>query len=275
VKPASDDRTGSTPVGLRGLLYGGLWRCSVLLQRAANACVYLSAGLLRRTELRRASELLWSEFNASDDAVDGGLEPWERRFYSQNLHPGDRVLMIGCGTGRDLIALRTQGFDVTGLDQSPAIIERARANLARRGLDAELIAAPIEVAELHGHYDTVILSDMCYTFILNSTVRIAALERVRAHLVPGGRVLLSYFSPPRRSTPGWWMVGASTRLSRADWRPELGDVFIRHDRSRRLLEFHHSFRPEEVARECAAAGFRVVSDCVEGTSTHCVVALAS
>jgi SAM-dependent methyltransferase len=47
---------------------------------------------------------------------------------------GVRVLEVGCGPGRLSIRLARQyGFDLTGLDLDPAMIERARANAHRRG----------------------------------------------------------------------------------------------------------------------------------------------
>ncbi len=46
---------------------------------------------------------------------------WPRR--------GQRLLEVGCGTGIFLEALHQAGFDVTGLDYSPAMLEAARARL--------------------------------------------------------------------------------------------------------------------------------------------------
>ena len=51
----------------------------------------------------------------------------------------DRVLLIGCGTGRDLLALRQLGYDVTGLEQSTALADEARATLSTHGLPTEVI----------------------------------------------------------------------------------------------------------------------------------------
>jgi len=49
---------------------------------------------------------------------------------------GARVLEVGCGPGRLSIRLaREHGLDVVGLDLDPAMIERARTNVARPGDD--------------------------------------------------------------------------------------------------------------------------------------------
>ena len=47
---------------------------------------------------------------------------------------GARLLEVGCGPGRlSILLARRYGFDVTGLDLDPAMIERARANVESSG----------------------------------------------------------------------------------------------------------------------------------------------
>ncbi|PYQ52520.1 MAG: hypothetical protein DMF78_11145 [Acidobacteria bacterium] len=64
------------------------------------------------------------------------------------FRPGDRVLDLGCGTGEDALALAARGVRVTGIDPSPAMIARARAKAAQRGLDAQ--ACRFEVLHAEG-----------------------------------------------------------------------------------------------------------------------------
>lgn len=52
------------------------------------------------------------------------LAGWPRR--------GHRLLEIGCGTGLFLEILYAMGFDVTGLDASPDMVEAARKRLGKR-----------------------------------------------------------------------------------------------------------------------------------------------
>lgn len=53
------------------------------------------------------------------------------------LQPGEKVLIVGCGTGLDFAHL-PPGLHVTGLDVSPGMLQRARTRAARLGLSAEL-----------------------------------------------------------------------------------------------------------------------------------------
>ena len=57
--------------------------------------------------------------------------------------PGDHVLEIGCGTGRNLIlaAKRYTGASFFGIDISEAMLRTARANVARAGLSDRIVLA--------------------------------------------------------------------------------------------------------------------------------------
>jgi phosphatidylethanolamine/phosphatidyl-N-methylethanolamine N-methyltransferase len=52
--------------------------------------------------------------------------PRTRLFTLAGVHPGQRVLVVGVGTGQDLAHLPA-GTEVTGIDLSPAMLARARA----------------------------------------------------------------------------------------------------------------------------------------------------
>src|ERR687897_3655955 len=45
---------------------------------------------------------------------------------------GNRVLDAGCGTGKSFLPLLDRGFEVTGCDQSPAMLELAAEKAAGR-----------------------------------------------------------------------------------------------------------------------------------------------
>ena len=49
------------------------------------------------------------------------VSAWPRR--------GQKLVEIGCGTGRFLLPFYESGFDVTGIDQSPAMLKMARSRL--------------------------------------------------------------------------------------------------------------------------------------------------
>jgi len=55
--------------------------------------------------------------------------------------PRGTVLVPGCGTGHDVVALARAGFEVVGLDFAPSAVARARQRLTEAGLRAEVYCA--------------------------------------------------------------------------------------------------------------------------------------
>jgi SAM-dependent methyltransferase len=231
------------------------------LDRGIMVTTFLAGGLLRFETLRRHTTENWRHFGASqtEPELAGGLFNWERAFYGPFLRAGDRVLVVGCGSGRDLIPLLEQGCRAEGLEPVAQCADVARARLAARGLSAPVYTADIATATLTGRYDVVIFSWLCYGYIPTRARRVATLARVREYLAPGGRVLISYLpaQPPPRRLP-WRLARLASWLSRADWRPEYGDVFIaRHDTG--CIHYEHQFQPAEIEAEARAAGYEIAS----------------
>jgi SAM-dependent methyltransferase len=249
------------PTGpLRRAAYRWLWTAADGLQKAANACLYLAAGLLRPEELRAASRHCWEAYNAASRADDSGLDAWERRFYGAWVRPGNRVLLVGCGSGRDLVGLIELGCQVTGLDASRVAVARAADRLSRRGIAAPLLTSDVETAELEASYDVVIFAPVTYAYIPQHAARVRTLARLRAHVQHDGRVLLTYLERRGPSPRSLRLVQWAGRLVGHGWHPEPGDCLAREFSAPRLLRYEHHFTPEEIARECEAAGLCVVHD---------------
>lgn len=51
--------------------------------------------------------------------------------------PGGKILDIGCGTGGHAVALAERGFDVTGIDLEPGMIERAQTAARNRKIQEQ------------------------------------------------------------------------------------------------------------------------------------------
>ncbi|MET7285651.1 class I SAM-dependent methyltransferase [Streptomyces sp. NPDC005573] len=132
-----------------------------------------------------------AEAAAFDEEPDHGLRaPEVRAAWAARLrgwlpeHPCD-VLDLGCGTGSLSLLAAAQGHRVTGVDRSPAMVERARAKLA--GRDATVLrgdAAAPPVAE--GSQDVVLVRHVLWTLAEPGRV----LRHWRTLLRPGGRFVL-------------------------------------------------------------------------------------
>lgn len=257
MRGSSEDRF--SPAGaIRGGAYRLLWQAISVLEKMSRGCLYLSVGLLRDAELREINFRRSALFSAPDEHMQAGLEPWEERVYLGAMRDGDRVLFVGCGGGRELLALGARGYHVTGVDQVPELVDAARRHLARRGLTANLIAAPIETAALDT-YDVVIFSACVYGY-LPGTSRLATLARLRAHMAPDGRLVASYMEGGAASRVGLWLVHAAAWLAGSDWRAGSEDTFALGSVEKRLPFYERRISPGELRHELAQAGFHLLRD---------------
>ena len=101
---------------------------------------------MRLADLRAAIQREWEQSGAleSDGYIASGLMSWERDFYLRFLKPAGRVLVIGCGTGRDLLALPELGYRAEGLDVAPQCTATAGRLLQKLGFQTPLYTGAIE-----------------------------------------------------------------------------------------------------------------------------------
>jgi SAM-dependent methyltransferase len=103
---------------------------------------------------------------------------------------GGPVLELACGTGRLLAPLAAAGFDVTGVDSSGPMLERARARLGALGLQASLAEQRLERLDLGAEFRTIILGLDSFGLLLKREPQLAALRAAHAHATHDGRLVL-------------------------------------------------------------------------------------
>ena len=258
---------------IRRAIFRLAWWLAWLLEAAGRAVAHLAAGALTRAELRAAIARSWEHYGADETFVTSGLYPWEHALYDRILCPGDSILLVGCGTGRDLIALLRRGHPVEGLEPARRPLELARRALGALGLEASLHHAAIETAELRSGYDVVIFSAYSYCYIPESRARVAVLAKVRASLGPGGRIVVPYLPRKGRRTLPIRLTRLMARLTRSDWRPEPGDKIWVSLSGEMSVEFDHGFEPAEIEAEARAAGLTVVTHGPQGPLAEAVCVL--
>ncbi len=232
----------------------------------------------------------WAEVNRADEAELAYLRAAMRRF-------GEPALDLGCGTGRLLLPLLAEGFDIDGTDISPDMIDRVREGAAAAGIDVggRLDVQPFDRLDRVRRYGTV-FSIGSFAIGGSADRDAAALRRIHDHLLPGGAVILSYevagdedharMSDPSRPYPRPWpetgaravladgdelelltraaAYDATTRTQRLEIRARL-----RHDgetvREEEGSLLNTYYRPDDVVRMLRDAGFADIA--VEGPYT--------
>lgn len=128
-----------------------------------------------------------------DSTVNQIFMPGRRRALELlDLQPGERVLVVGIGTGADLPFLPA-GVDVTGIDLSPDMLAKARLKLDR---------CPATVKLIRGDAQTLLVDEASFDeVILNSILSVvpngnACLQSSMRALKPGGgAVIFDKFLP--------------------------------------------------------------------------------
>ena len=149
------------------------------------------------------SRQTWDEAAAAfDNEPDHGLrDPGVRGAWTKLLKAWlptthATILDIGCGTGSLSVVLAELGYDVTGIDLSPAMISLATAKAVAAGypitfqvMDAAFPQLPLQ------HFDALVCRHILWALPEPAQV----LRRWIALLKPGGRLML---------IEGYWNTGA-------------------------------------------------------------------
>ncbi len=125
--------------------------------------------------------------------------------YFTNIHPDmerlaklfsekgvQRILDLGCGTGRHLLFLLKKGFEVYGLDGSPNGLKIAKNWLAEENLSSELTCQKIEheFPYKDGFFDAVISIQVIHHNLLKDII--FTVDEIKRTLKPEGLIFLTF-----------------------------------------------------------------------------------
>lgn len=109
---------------------------------------------------------------------------------------GASILDLGCGTGGHAILLARDGYEVTGVDRSPEMIEGARSKAAAEQANIDLIVGDMRSLDLGRTFNAVIAMFAVIGYQLTNDDLVAALTTARKHLNPGGLFVFdAWFGP--------------------------------------------------------------------------------
>lgn len=108
------------------------------------------------------------------------------------VRSGEAVLDVACGTGVVAVTCAQRGAKVTGLDLTPALLERARYNAKLAGLSIEFIEGDAEQLPFKDSIFDVVVSQFGHMFAPRPAMAISEMLRV---LKPKGRIAFSTWPP--------------------------------------------------------------------------------
>lgn len=127
--------------------------------------------------------------------VEEGLTPYEKYYIEKYISRQSLLLNIGCGGGRESIALAENGYGIVGIDLVFPMVRQACENAIDRKLKIKYASMnALSLGFKDKTFQGVIMLGQVLTFIPYRHNRISALKEVNRVLKRGGRLILTTHS---------------------------------------------------------------------------------
>jgi SAM-dependent methyltransferase len=139
------------------------------------------------------------ELAAVYDAVYSDVD--DRSFWrAMAAAAGDGPLLeLGCGTGRVLLPLAREGYEVTGVDRSRQMLDHCRAKLELESAHTRdrvtLVESDMSSFDLGRTFGAIFCAFNGFHHLRTTDQQLGCLERCHAHLVSQGMLVLDLFNP--------------------------------------------------------------------------------
>lgn len=109
------------------------------------------------------------------------------------FQPGQKVLDLACGGGRHMHAFAKLGADITGVDLSSALLERAKQRFAESQYEGSFIQADMRDLSFENHFDGVTMWFTSFGYFTDECDNALILQKIKRALKP----------------KGWWWIDIS------------------------------------------------------------------
>lgn len=211
--------------------------------------------LISREGERMTERPFW-EAAYADSAQDPFGPPSEEIIQlAERLHPGSRVLDLGCGDGRHALFLAEQGCVVDAVDVSERGVAKLEPRAEARGLDVRAWVQDIRDFIFKRAYDLIIAHGVLH--LLEREDWMPLLCSMREHTTAGGWNVIVVFTdelpPPEDLAPhmkGLFREGELAELY-AGWELERSESYILEDEHPGGIRHRHPIN-KVVARKSTA-----------------------
>ncbi len=119
--------------------------------------------------------------------------PFYKRWLPKNK--GARILELCCGTGRLTLPIAKDGYDISGVDYTPSMLEEAKMKASAAGLEIDFIEADMRTLDLPSKYDLIFIPFNSIHHLYTNEDVFKAFDVVKKHLKDGGQFLFDCFNP--------------------------------------------------------------------------------
>jgi hypothetical protein len=241
------------------------WRRALLVADVGFVGFWL--GILGRASLHAVDDAVYRQRkNYREEEYNlRGLFDWEADVVKRHFSGCRRLLLLGAGGGREVIALARMGFEVVGFECNRVLVEAANRILAREGASGTASVAWLArdaAPDGAERFDGVIVGWSAYMLIFGRQRRIRLLTGLHAQVAANGPLLISFFTRPGDSPRLRSIARVANGIRRLLRRPlvELGDDLAPN--------YVHRFAATEVEAELGESGFRLLEFRPEGPGPY-------
>ncbi|WP_455640516.1 class I SAM-dependent methyltransferase [Parabacteroides sp.] len=106
-----------------------------------------------------------------------------------------KILELCCGTGRLTLPIAKDGYNISGVDYTSSMLERAKVKASEVGLDINFIEADIRTLNLQEKFDLIFIPFNSIHHLYKNEDLFKSLKVVENHLKENGLFLLDCFNP--------------------------------------------------------------------------------
>jgi SAM-dependent methyltransferase len=117
-------------------------------------------------------------------------------FYEKQIDLyGSPVLELACGTGHYLIPLAEKGIDISGIDISGEMLERANQKAFKRNVSINVRKGDIRDFKIDRKFSLILLLGNSLQHLTTRKDVEKCFDAVKKHLMPNGRFIVEVFNP--------------------------------------------------------------------------------